>query len=363
MSFEDNILTDVPPYLLQLPRLRVLDLSKNRLTNLPDLLEWSESLENLDVSNNKITSIQGTPLAKSISTLNLAYNCFDFVPECISTFLSLQSLNLSYNSNITHLPLEMGRLTRLHTLKLAGLTKLIDPPVKIHKNLIGCTEQDPPVGLNTSTAECMEYLYNKLHHLKPSYGMKIMVLGKGGSGRSTFVACLQGKSLNSGPTVDLAISEWKYRPNLLKKQFRFTVWDFGGRDELYPCLLTPACICILLFNFNDDPAVTLPEIDSLLYAIAHRSSGSIVFIVGTHLKDVQNESYKRTDSFLNTIAEVAQKYSGKLQVETICSVELEDMKEFRNNIYESAEKFMFEGKQIMGQLVPMYAGNFSRLSN
>ena len=352
MSFEDNILTDVPPCLLQLPHLRVLYLSKNRLTNLPDLLEWSESLENLDISYNKITSIQGTPLAKSISTLNLAYNCFDSIPECISNFLSLESLDLSYNSNITHLPLEMGQLTRLHTLKLAGLTKLVDPPPKIHKNLTSCTEQDPPDGLNTSTAECMEYLYNKLYHLKPSYGMKIMVLGTSGSGRSTFVACLQGKSLNSGPTVDLAISEWKHRPNLLKKQFRFTVWDFGGQDQLYPCFLTPACICILLFNFNDDPAVTLPEIEGFLYAISNRSSGSLVFIVGTHLKDVQNESQTRTDSFLNTIAEVAQKYSGKLQVEIICSVELEDMKGFKNKIYESAENFMFEGKRVMGQLVP-----------
>ena len=322
---QDNILTEIPPFLLQLPQLRILDLSKNKLKCLPDLLEWSESLEMFNISQNAITSIRGTPLAKSISTLNLAHNKLDAVPECISTFLSLQSLDLSYNSNITCLPLEMGQLTELHTLKLAGLTKLVDPPVKIHKTL---TEENPLVGLNNSTAECMEYLYNTLHHVKPSYRMKIIVVGKTKTGKSTLVACLQGRRFNSTESQGLAISQWKYRPNVLKKKFQFSIWDFGGQKELYSiqkCFLTPAAICILLFSLKDDPAIPLLEIEGWLYNISHRRSGSCVYIVGKHSDEIRNEGSSKTNGFLNKIDEVAQKYSSKLQIKKARVIKFENI--------------------------------------
>ena len=334
----------------------------NKVTRLPHLSEWSESLENFDISNNKITSIEGSPLAKSITTLNLAHNSLDSVPQCISTFLSLQSLDLSYNSNITHLPLEMGRLTRLHTLKLACLTKLIDPPAKIHSNL---TEENPPVRLKISTAECMEYLYNKLYRVtfKPSYRMKLIVVGTKGSGKSTLVARLHDQRLDTSPTVGLAISQWKYRPNLFKKQFKFSIWDFGGQEEFHPvhkCFITTASICILCFNLRDNLAITLLKIECWLCTISRANSGSCVFIVGTHLDEVQSENPAITGSCLSAVAEVAQKYCTKLQIQNIRAVNLEDIKEFRNSIYECAEKYMFEGKQIMGQMVP---STYHQLSN
>ena len=333
------MLSEIPPYLLQLPCLSCLNLSFNKLKCLPFVPEWSEALECLDVSHNEMKSIEETTAAKGISTLNLAHNQFDAVPKCVTTFLSLQSLDLSFNSNLTCLPLEMGRLTQLHTLELTGLTKLNYPP---------------PEHI-TSSAECVEYLYNKLHHSKPSYRMKIMVLGTKGSGKSTLIANLHGKYSDKMSTVGLSISEWKYRPNPFNKKFKFSIWEFGGQEEFYPfyrCFFTPASIYILLFNLKDSPADAVQEIDYWLDSISHRCKDSCVFLIGTRHSKAKMDDATQIENLILKVGEITKKYSTKLQIKQPDVLDLDDIKNFRKIIYETAEEYRFEGKHIMGQLVP-----------
>ena len=150
LDLQHNELQTLPSNLLQLPSLSELNLNHNKLVEIPNIPEWSPCLTVLELSHNQLTTMPPNTVAAAIRNLNLSYNKFCTIPQCICSFTTLHSLNLSHNPDIRALPAEMGRLTTLGSLQLEGLKDLNDPPRNIQKD----------------TQDCIRYLHSKLRGTK-----------------------------------------------------------------------------------------------------------------------------------------------------------------------------------------------------
>lgn len=98
------------------PTIQSVDISAIGLTKLTNQLDKLTNLTQLNLSDNHLSEVP--KLNRRIKTLNLSHNRITSgklakIPQFV------QHLNLSYN-DITYIPLEFRRLTRLKTLDLAG---------------------------------------------------------------------------------------------------------------------------------------------------------------------------------------------------------------------------------------------------
>ena len=342
LYLQENELTSIPAYLLELQNLSELNLSRNKLTGLPTCQQWSSSLTSLDLSQNRISALPTEIRAARIHNINLASNELNTVPLCICDLSTLQALDLSDNKDIQVLPVQMGRLRNLIELNLTGLKKLKDPP----KDMI----QNPK--------ECIQYLSNKLYCLKPFYRMKLVLVGMQNRGKTTLAARLEGRECGNESTVGVDISDWEYKPTIMKKSFSFSVWDFGGQEEYYAthqCFLSEGSIYLLVFSVTSGN-IALDEVRSWLTNIALRTPGSCIHIVGTHLDEIPAEQREQLNILLHKIGDVASNFSDKLQIKDIIAIglknELENVSMLKESIYNSASEFQLDDKVVMGQMVP-----------
>ena len=141
LDLQWNKIREIPQCLLELPNINELNLSHNDLIDIPDVLEWPASLSALDLSYNRLSDLPNSAVAPTLQNLNISNNQFRTVPQCVCSFVSLTTLNISKNSRIQYLPFELGRLKNLLNLNLDGL-KL----------------KDPPKSACMTTADCIRYL-------------------------------------------------------------------------------------------------------------------------------------------------------------------------------------------------------------
>ncbi len=117
----DQTLDKIWPQISQLPKLKVLDLSRNEITAESIRFEEFKQLEQLDLSHNQL---QGLPKdfgqLHALKHLDLSYNRFDRFPEPVLQLAQLHRLILksTFNSKI-QLPESWAQLSQLETLDLS----------------------------------------------------------------------------------------------------------------------------------------------------------------------------------------------------------------------------------------------------
>lgn len=345
IDIQFNELSAIPGALLELPNLNNLNISNNKLTTFPQLDKWSPSLAILDVSYNRLNAIPGEPTASSINTLNLANNELSAVPLCICSFTTLQFLDLSNNSEIQALPMQMYKLKELTYLNLKGINNLSGIPKSI--------QQDPQ--------RVIAYFKSKSLPTIGYYRMKLMLVGKQNRGKTTLAARLQGRNCGNTSTIGVDVNEWEYKPSIGKKSFQFSIWDFGGQEEYYAthqCFLSERALYLVLFNLLHG-VEGVEEMIPWLNNIAIRAPKSRVLIVGTHLDEISAaEREEKADKILQKAADVAGGFSNKLDMYQVMAVGLKDplegVTDLRNSIYQCAAEYKFSsGEFVMGQKIPI----------
>lgn len=124
LNLSENRLKVAPMLLFSLVSLRDLNLSGNGIAELPDVPQWRPALKSLNVSNNILTSLPGSIAKSFLETLNLSRNNFTRVPLSVCEILSLRSLDMSDNREISFLPNEMGKLRNLTSVNLKNLDQV-----------------------------------------------------------------------------------------------------------------------------------------------------------------------------------------------------------------------------------------------
>ena len=130
LQLASNELASVPSEILELPALEDLDLSFNLISSLPETLlgKFSPNIASVNVSHNRLNSLPPYLALGSIRHLDISHNLFSTVPECVCSMKQLESVNLSYNIEISHIPYRLGSLKHLKALMLDGLPYLLNIP-------------------------------------------------------------------------------------------------------------------------------------------------------------------------------------------------------------------------------------------
>ncbi|KAI7819044.1 hypothetical protein BC939DRAFT_270972 [Gamsiella multidivaricata] len=116
-----NDLDRVPSNVRSITYLQVLDLRGNRIKTLEKArLEEARQLVTIFLQNNRLDSIPAYFQSfEYLRILSLSSNNFSAVPAVLFQILTLEELDMSFN-NLTEIPGEIGRLSRLRILLLFG---------------------------------------------------------------------------------------------------------------------------------------------------------------------------------------------------------------------------------------------------
>ena len=134
-----NQILFVPCEIFQLPSIEIIDLSHNKISAIASSASSnthvSHSLSNLNLSDNMLKDLPAYFMCCDIKVLDLSQNLFSTVPKCVHSLVHLQSLNLSGNLGITHVPYELGGLQCLRSLQVDGLPYAQNIPHKLKHTL------------------------------------------------------------------------------------------------------------------------------------------------------------------------------------------------------------------------------------
>ena len=343
-----NNIKYIPASILELPSIKELTLSHNRISELPNA-SWSASLIQLDLSYNELQTLPdcATELcADSMEVLQLEYNHLRIVPKCVCFLNNLNTLDISYNPEILVLPADLGRLKKLKQLILKDLDHVYDPPQSICE----------------SSAACISYLRSHFRKQGKYYRMKLMFIGKKTVGKTTMVACLQGRQHPGGSTIGVDIVKWSYRPSFRKPTFTFSLWDFAGQEEYYAThqvFLSKRSLYLAVWNVTNGEKGIL-ELKPWLNNIILRTPGSQILIVGTHLDILitglgKEQAYAKCDEYRASLAQIFGHDFIEKNVAKVMFVGLkgkrENVSELREEIYKAAEGCKVDGHKVDGHLV------------
>jgi internalin A len=209
-------LTQLPLELFQFSYLQVLSLSGNQLTTLPAELGQLSLLQELSLFENRLTALPAEigQLAH-LQELTLHKNQLRTLPTQLGQLSRLRELSLSGNPLI-QLPAEIGLLSNLEEL-LVGNCPLLTPPAEI-------VAQGTP-----ATLIFLRELHNQ--HIR-RYEGKLIVVGEGGTGKTSLLRVLHGKSFDSDlPTTHGIELDTLSLPHPDESSVTITLntWDFGGQ--------------------------------------------------------------------------------------------------------------------------------------
>lgn len=120
LNLSGNALTEIPPFIFSLPRLRVLHLAENRITKVPTAISQLTTLERLYLGHNQLETIPRQIAAlPELRLFSVANNKLTVVPDEFGEMHNLICLQL-HNNRLNFLPREIVELEKLEELSLRG---------------------------------------------------------------------------------------------------------------------------------------------------------------------------------------------------------------------------------------------------
>lgn len=252
LNLAGNRLTAVPEGIGHLKRLRTLALGGNRIRTLPPFLAALQALEQLRVNDNLIDTLPAfIAELRTLRVLHLSRNRLTTVPDWIGTLCNLQRLDLSGNlirilpnsigglaslrqlslddNGLESLPIALGQLTNLVRFFLHG-----NPALGLPLELLGPTWRDLKHNSPTNPATILEFYFRtSSQRTRPLHEAKLVLLGRGGVGKTSLVQRLLSDDFKPGQKTDgIQVSQWTV-PIDGKNAVRLHIWDFGGQEILH----------------------------------------------------------------------------------------------------------------------------------
>ena len=264
-----NFLKEVKP-------LKVLNLSENRIYNI-DALKYQKELTFLELSNNQISNIDSLSSLRNLTFLSLfVNNLYDI--EILSKLDKLEELHISCNSisdisplsSLKHLKKlgawgtnisDISALKNLSNLKTLHLMKnpiielpswITDFKMKIRWREAGDDGyltlfdnnklSNPPIDIVKDGKTAVKNYFSQISKedgkIQYLYETKLLVIGEGGTGKTTFTRKMQDVNAKmpdqKDTTFGIDIGKWIYSlpPHVNKgmgNNFHVNLWDFGGQ--------------------------------------------------------------------------------------------------------------------------------------
>lgn len=208
--------------LQQLSALTQLDLSANQLRDISILLDLP-NLTQLDLSTNQIHDLTALQHLPRLARLDLSHNR-------IVTINSLQ-----YLKELKHLDLRHNKITQLPSF-LFDMNLEIDIEREHQQEdkiyLTGNSIETPPLEIIKRGAGAARAYYQSLQTGQPIplNEVKVLLVGEGGSGKTSLVKCLLNRDFDPDErqTDGINIDEWSF--SISEQKIKANIWDFGGQE-------------------------------------------------------------------------------------------------------------------------------------
>ena len=261
LSLSGNQLTSLPAELGLLSNLQELSLYNNQLTSLPPEIGLLSQLQELTIHKNLLTSLPPEiGLLSQLQKLSLYDNRLTSLPPEVGSLSHLQKLYLN-NNRLSSLPTQLGQLVRLRELSLSGnpLTQL---PSEIgllsdlqQLSVENCPLLTPPAEIvaqgRTAILTFLKELYSQYVR---RYEVKLIVIGEGGTGKTSLLRALHGQTFDPElPTthgIELDTLSLSH-PNDSSQAITLNTWDFGGQHiyhATHQFFLTKRSLYLVVWN-------------------------------------------------------------------------------------------------------------------
>src|SRR6266487_3252787 len=210
---DKNQLSLLPSELWNLVSLQVLSLSGNQLKEVSAEIGQLSKLQKLWLDENQLKEVPAEMWALiSLQILDLRRNQLGELPARISQLTCLQELYLGGNRLILF-PSEAGQLTNLQTLNVDDMPTLLTPPPEI---------------VARGTKDMLAFLRELQKSSKRRYEAKLLVVGEGGTGKSSLSRALRNEVFDPflSTTHGVEVDHLK----LLESRITLNIWDFGGQQ-------------------------------------------------------------------------------------------------------------------------------------
>lgn len=121
LNLRDQNLTQLPPQVASMKRLRVVDLSGNKFTSFPEVLLNIPGLTSIDLSNNQIKTVPvGIGKLDRLTKLILKNTGITTLPAALGACKELSILDVSANPLVSLPVAELVGLPKLKSIQLSG---------------------------------------------------------------------------------------------------------------------------------------------------------------------------------------------------------------------------------------------------
>lgn len=238
-----NRLTDLTP-LAGLKQLTELHLHNNQISDLSPLKELTQ-LNQLHLHNNQISDLSPLKELSQLTRLDLSSNHISNLSP-LMTLTKLDRLDLKKNK-IRQLPAAIVQLKIEWTWGGTGLS-LSDNPL-----------EHPPAEIVYKGRETVLKYFDELKKAnKPLNEAKVILVGEGGSGKTSLMKRLRGEEFyeHESQTDGINIGGWSF--TWQGKNIKIHLWDFGGQEIMratHQFFLTKRSLYILVVDGRKDEKI------------------------------------------------------------------------------------------------------------
>lgn len=235
-------LKKIPEEISELPWLEILNLSNNSIERSIGLKKL-KNLRELNLSHNKIKSLEGISHLENLNALYASNNGLEkFHIEDVFDLGNIKILDLA-NNNLVILPLEIFQ----YRFSFHWSSILVNNPLA-----------SPPIEVIEQGDEAVKQYIGSLDNVRPLNQAKILLVGDGGSGKTSLVKKIFDQKFD-------AIEEQTHGINIQKRIFKIeeeeitaNFWDFGGQEIMHAThkfFLTKRSIYLLVLDTRKEDKV------------------------------------------------------------------------------------------------------------
>ena len=248
VNLTENELLELPKEIAGLKKLKFLFLGYNKLTNLPSEIGGLISLEQIFFHKNHVAEIPSEiGKLKNIRLIEGSGNQITHLPKELFQLNSVQTIALANNkigtlpqncegcSELTQLVLSDNQLKAIpqwisQVPKLSILLLHKNPALKLSTTVLGPNPLTSS-GVAVSAKSILDFYFSRQRgKTRPLNEVKLIMVGRGGAGKTSTVRALRGLPFNNNEvsTPGIALSDW-IMEGCKKDPVIAHIWDFAGQ--------------------------------------------------------------------------------------------------------------------------------------